>query len=412
MNIEAENTNLNDFPSKITPHIGTEVTGDKFFPRKALAEEFDSAMTRTNGAKLFGLRRIGKSSEAAACCERLQEKGFVVVKEDAQGMATEVDLLFAILRKLPTDGLYARAIKLVADNNAITKTARDMISKATIGKTEDILAYIGPIMAAIEQAIDRNERVVLVVDEFPWLCRSILQSDEAKGMARVDMLLAALRRWRNKGMCMMLMGSIGMVALGRQYNLDLSHLNDLSPLNTPPFELDEAKALIDALAVGGNIQDWTADHTATLLAETVAFYPAILQKGFEQTTLGGKAVSVGCFADLFADKVRPDFDDTYYQQFDKRLKFYRELPAPLPGLLNAVLLAVMKSNGAIGRDSVHEILSQATELSDADLGDALNILREDGFLAVRAHRDGSQQWRPASDLMRAWWQQRRGGMQR
>ncbi len=91
------------------------------------------------------------------------------------------------------------------------------------------MAYFGPIMAAVENAISQNDRVVLVIDEFPWLCRSILQGDVAKGAARVDVLLAALRRWRNKGVRMLLMGSIGMVALGRQYGLDLSHLNDLGP---------------------------------------------------------------------------------------------------------------------------------------------------------------------------------------
>ena len=41
-------------------------------------------MTRTNGARLFGLRRVGKSSEATACCERLRKAGYIVVREDAK----------------------------------------------------------------------------------------------------------------------------------------------------------------------------------------------------------------------------------------------------------------------------------------------------------------------------------------
>lgn len=288
MSLSDQNTHQPN-PLAIMPHIGTEVTGEKFYPRSALAEEFDSAMTRTNGAKLFGLRRIGKSSEAAACCERLRKTGFTVVREDAQGMISEVTLLQAILRQLPAEGLHTRVMKLIGDDNAITRTVRDVITKATGGKPEDVLAYFGPLMAAVEDAIDQNDRVALVIDEFPWLCRSILQGDAAKGAARVDVLLAALRRWRNKGVRMLLMGSIGMVALGRQYGLYLSHLNDLNPLSVPPLEPGEAKELIDALAVGGKITGWSAAHTAALLDETVAFYPAMLQKGFEQTTLGKRA---------------------------------------------------------------------------------------------------------------------------
>ncbi len=101
--------------------------------------------------------------------------------------------------------------------------------------------------------------------------------------------------------------------------------------------------MVDALAKGGRIAGWTEAHTAALLEETVAFYPAMLQKGFEQASLGGRAASIERFPDLFAEKVRPDFDDTYYQQFDKRLKLYRDLPEPLPGLLEGVLLAVMRA---------------------------------------------------------------------
>lgn len=408
MDTDNENPGSNDYPAAIVPHIGTEVTGDRFFPRKVLADAFDSAMTRTNGAKLFGLRRIGKSSEAAACCERLINTGYIVVREDAEGMTSEVMLLQKILAQLPTEGLHERVMKSISQNNSIAKTVRDFITKATGGKPDDVLAYLDPIMAAIENAIDQNEHVALIIDEFPWLCKSILQSDAAKGVARVDVLLAALRRWRSKGMRMLLMGSVGMVALGRRYGLNLEHLNDLGPLNIPPLNPDEASALVNALAVGGRIKGWTGAHTTALLKETIAFYPVMLQKGFEQTTLGGDAVKVEDFPDLFAEKVRPDFDDTYYQQFDKRRKLYRELPAPLPDLLEKILCAVIPADDPVARAA----LVPDGSASATDLDDALNILREDGFLAVRSLRDGTQYWRPASDLIKAWWKQRRGNARR
>lgn len=408
MDTDDENPGSNGYPAAIVPHIGTEVTGDKFFPRQVLAAAFDSAMTRTNGAKLFGLRRIGKSSEAAACCKRLIDAGYIVVREDAEGMTSEVVLLQAILHQLSTKGWGARAIKLISENNFIAKSVRDFFTKTTGGKPDDVLAYLDPIMAAIENAIDQSERVALIIDEFPWLCKSILQSDAVKGVARVDVLLAALRRWRNKGMRMLLMGSVGMVALGRCYGLNLEHLNDLGPLGIPPLESDEARTFVNALAVGGKIKGWTEAHTTALLEETVAFYPVMLQKGFEQTTLGGIAVKPEHFPDLFAEKVRPDFDDTYYQQFDKRRKLYRDLPTPLPDLLENILCAVMQADGPVERDK----LVPNGEVSATDLDDALNILREDGFLAVRSQRDGTQHWRPASDLITAWWRQRRGHARR
>jgi hypothetical protein len=402
-----DNSTAPFFLQSIIPHVGTEVTGDKFFWRKALEAEFDSAMTRTNGAKLFGLRRTGKSSEAAACCQRLRDAGYVVIKEDAQGKGSEVELLQAILKQLPAKGMKERVTQFITDDNSISKVAREWLNKSTGGKPDDALAYFGPIMAAIENALDENEKVALVIDEFPWLCRSILQSDEKAGKARVDVLLAALRRWRTKGIRMLLMGSIGMVALGREYDLDLSHLNDLSTLGVPTFTPDEAQALVNALAVGGEVHDWTADHTAALLDETVAFYPAMLQKGFEQTTLGGVAAQLDRFPDLFAEKVRPDFDSAYYQQFDKRLKHYAKLPGVLPGLLESLLQTILKAKTPVDWD----VLAETSQATNADLGDVLQILHEDGFLAIREGRAG-QQWRPASGLVIAWWQRRRGGSKR
>lgn len=74
------------WPQAITPHIGMAVHGGQRFPRPALEAEFDSAMTRSNGGTLFRLRRIGKSSEAMACAQRLQHMGYKVIAEDVQGL--------------------------------------------------------------------------------------------------------------------------------------------------------------------------------------------------------------------------------------------------------------------------------------------------------------------------------------
>jgi hypothetical protein len=57
------------WPKAITPHVGTAVQGEKRFPCPVLEAEFDSVLTRGNGGTLFGLRRIGKSSEAMACAQ-------------------------------------------------------------------------------------------------------------------------------------------------------------------------------------------------------------------------------------------------------------------------------------------------------------------------------------------------------
>lgn len=411
-------------PPPIRPvpsRYGTAVTGEERFGRPALEAEFDAAMTQGNGARLLGLRRIGKSTEALACIERLAARpGLHLVSLDAQGITSEAKLLLDILAALPSQGLRERVTRLIGAENAIAHGVREALQKFT-GMPADIEAYFVPIALAAERAFEAQDGLVLVIDEFPWLCRSILESDPAKGRSRVDVLLATLRRWRAKGVRMMLLGSIGMAALGRQHGLDLNHLNDLQMLEVPPLTPDEAADLVAALVQGEHVSGWSDDHTRQLLDECLALYPAIVQKAFQQLSLGHRAVPLAQLPDIFADKVRPDLETAFFAQFDRRLKAYRSLPAPMPALLERLLKqvlghAIRQALHTPSHETAHAVeypalqAAEATHHTDpADLGDALAILREDGFLSLRAPRRAPQAWRPASSLVLAWWEQRRGG---
>src|ERR1051326_8654349 len=117
------------WPKKIIPYVGTAVRGDMRFPRPELEAEFDSALTRTDGGKLFGLRRIGKSSETVACAERLQKLGWKVIEEDAQGKTSEAELLYAILGKMQTQSFGDRVLQAVFNDNAIASGAREALKR-------------------------------------------------------------------------------------------------------------------------------------------------------------------------------------------------------------------------------------------------------------------------------------------
>ena len=395
---------------KVKPKVGTEVTGDCRFDQPELEAEFDSVIAGSTGAKLFGLRRVGKSSEVAACAERLgaPPHNCLVIRETAEGMSSEAHLLAAILSKLPRQGWLERITSAIAEDNAIASAVRDGVGKLTGSHATNVQAYFGPIAITIERTVRHTDRIVLVIDEFPWLCRSILQSDAAGGRGRVDVLLAALRRWRKQGLRMVLLGSIGMVGLSRKYGLDLSHLADLMPLEVPPLSLAEARVMVRALVAGGEIRDWSEAHTEELLSESGALYTSMIQRGFLALTLGGKAAPLAAIPELFAEKVRPNLDATFYQQFDKRVHAYRDLAEPFPLLLPSMLKRVLTAPGPTPLQALHEAAGES--ISAADLGDAMDILREDGFLRVRIQRDASQMWSPASSLVTAWWAQRRGGL--
>ncbi|MEZ5583733.1 MAG: hypothetical protein R3F37_14145 [Candidatus Competibacteraceae bacterium] len=133
----------------------------------------------------------------------------------------------------------------------------------------------------------------------------------------------------------------------------------------------------------------------------------MLQKAFQALSLGGQAVALERIPDIFAEKIRPELDKTFFEQFDRRLKRYRSFTENWAVHLPKLCEAVLAANGPVARDHLRAGLTGTVD--ESDLGDALAILREDGFLDVRVNRDGSQYWRPASPLVTAWRIQRRGG---
>lgn len=393
------------------PRFGTAVEGEKRFPRPVLETEFDHLMANTNGTRIFGLRRTGKSTEGRALCDRLRraDPQALVIYIDAQGMESEASLLVDLLKALPerAKGWRAHFFEFLTADQGISHMAREALKKFT-GASADIQAYFGPITQLLERALQPEERVILVIDEFPWLCRSILEHDQERGRARVDVVLASLRRLRDHRVRMVLMGSIGMTALLREHRVYTEHLNDLHLLEIPPLAPDDAQEFLAWLVAGHDIQGWTEAHTQACLDECDLCYPSVLHIAFLQLTVGGRAAALANIPDIFADKVRPDFDATIYAQFDRRLTHYRSLPDPLPRLTRALLDQVLNAPGPSATLSeLRGVLPSGAD--DSDLRDALSILREDGFLSLRVPRNQAEQWRAASPLVLSWWRQGHGG---
>lgn len=396
-------------PDSILPHYGTAAVGASRFPRPQIEIRALDAMTRTNGLRLFGLRRIGKSTLLQYCVDQLRERGIHVIDIDAQGMSLETDLLYGILAELPSEALQSRIFKAISNSSVLPQAIRTGFEKKT-GITGDTIEYFRALSSVIGTELRRPgvDQIAIVIDEFSFLCRTILESDQSgRGARRVEVLLAALRGWRSNGVRMVLSGSIGLAALARRYKVDLTHHNDLKPLDLPPFLPEErsvAVAFVSALVKGGEIEGWTDLHTESLLDECTAWYPSLIQQALPELSPGGQAVSVDEIPDLFATSIRLALDENFFTQFDRRLKFYDELDDTISPAFKALCGAAISTKDPLSRQALAE--AAQVDLNAETLAEALRILREDGFLTVRIDREGTQQWSVASPLVTAWWRQR------
>lgn len=279
-----------------------------------------------------------------------------------------------------------------------------------------ITAYWQTIADQIAGLLRQDQpKLLLTIDEFPLMCTGIIERDGLDlGRVSVNQLLAALRLWRDAGLKMLLTGSIGMAAIERRYQLNPFHLNDLPPFSVPPLgdrEPEEARRFVEALVRGTpGLAGWTEAHTDALLHESVVHYPSFLQFAFLK--LGTPPLpSPGEFEEIFATSIRPELDNPFLDQFDVRLNAYRALEDGIAGVACEILAHVVDAYPEPCPRAVLEA-AVSTELDGFTLAEVFKLLREDGFLLERTHRDGAQVWRLSSALVLVWWKQRGLGRQR
>jgi hypothetical protein len=378
-------------------NYGNAVTGDQRFPRPALEQRFMRTLSHSAGIKMFGLRRIGKSTLLNYAMEQLDGKSQPYIYVNAQGLSSLGDLLSRLFEAMPREGGFMnRALGILSKGPA--QAALQAIAKGT-GHEEGVLAaYWQMVSGAIRRALESDAaRPTLIIDEFTYLIGNMLERET--GREEVDKLLAGMREWRAGGMSMLLTGSLGLTALTRTSRLMVEHLNDLQPFAIPELTPEEARAFIREATSEPSQGRWTEAHTQEFIKQSGVLYPCFLVRGLLQVNVEHPADPTE-FGAIFAEHVRPDLHADFFNQFDRRFKAYAGLPGDeQQKLILPALKAIMDGGGACP----HEAIPLTASYSGVDLSVALTMLWEDGFIQFTEDVDGERSWRPASSLARAWW---------
>lgn len=379
-------------------HYGGAVQGSQKFDRPELEDRFVTLFYGGAGIKMFGLRRIGKSTLRLHLQKEIENSGGQVAFIDGQGLHSLAAFLKALSGATrPKDGkgegLWRRALGALADG-----PANDVLAAIDTGQRfEDaaLSAYWQTVSTAIKTALAEGDRPTVIIDEFSYLIQNMVTGKHA---GDVDQLLGSMREWREAGMKMLLTGSIGITQLARRTGINLEHLNDLQPFAIPELNQDEARSFIEratALSEGR----WTPDHTKAFLLECGVLYPCFLVKGLQEIGTR-KPAPADSFADIFSQRVRPNLHAGFYEQFNKRFGLYRDLPRnEQEALILPALQAIMQSKDPIEQSA----LTSPDPFTRIDLDVALGMLVEDGFVHFTEDREGDRFWKPGSQLARIWW---------
>lgn len=375
-------------------HYGGAVSGRQKFDRPELETRFVSLFKGGVGIKMFGLRRIGKSTLRLHLHRTLEEEGRQVAYIDGQGLQSLPAFLGALSIKTgEKDGLWGRALAMMTAGPA--KDALSALGKGEKLEAAVLSAYWQHVSNAMKAALDGGARPVLIVDEFSYLIQNMAN---AATVSDVDQLLASMREWREAGMQMLLTGSIGVTQLARRKGLNLEHLNDLQPFLLPELTEDEARAFIKG-ATSTSEAAWTEDHTTAFLQECGVLYPCFLVKGLQEIGIT-RPNPPEQFAEIFAEKVRPYLHADFYEQFNKRFKMYSDLDRDEQKKL---ILPALKKIMSAEEPIKQEALPAGKPFTRIDLDVALGMLVEDGFVHFTEGRDGNRLWKPGSRLARVWW---------
>ncbi len=382
-------------------NYGNAVTGDQRFARPDLEAKLMATLAHSGGIKMFGLRRIGKSTLKLYAIEQLKAANKPVVHFDAQGLHTIEDLLGELFANVGREaGLTQKALGFLAKDSPV-KHIVEALARGTPTGERVLAAYWREAYSAIRRGLSATENPpILVIDEFSWLLKNLAEQDPSEGPQAVNQLLAAMRGWRDAGMKMLLTGSIGVAALARQYGLETDHLNDLLPFHVPELTEAETRDFIQMVTEAASQGRWTEAHVDEFLKQSGARYPSFLVKGLLEVGVESPPPPEQ-FGEIFATQVRPILHDDFYHQFRKRFKVYGEIDKKAQTqLIVPALKLIMEAEHGTTLDG----LSLPRSYTRTELSAFLEMLVEDGFVHFTEDVDGNRTWQPASRLAALWWQ--------
>jgi len=383
---------------------GNPVSGDDFWPRTDVVDELYHAIAIERGSRrMFGLRRIGKTSVLLELERRLRkDSGLVVIRIDVQGVKRFRDFLSKLFEQIPNEDKLRETRQRFAANHFVRALLPALVARIAgpaaqpqspltgfTNEFEHNSAWEGDIEAALRD----TGGVALIIDELPFMLREMTRHGYKPG--DVEAFLATLRSWRmNCGVRMLLTGSLGLAQLQRKEKVQVAdHVGDLFPVQLPPLGDDDAAEMVDALAEGEKVAGWTRDLSRAVVTASAETWPIFLQYGFDAVAKANVRDPAAVKATIDG-RVRQPLDETFYAQFATRLSRYDEDEKPARVLLRLVAASAPEPTAF---DAIDVALEKAGAIDRRD--DLLEALQEDDLIVFDTE---SATVRPASKLVPIW----------
>ncbi len=384
---------------------GSVAEGEKYFRREGIENKLWREIEKGNHILFSAPRRVGKSSIMKFIAEHPRE-GYACVYENISTDGTKEEFykrLLSLLLKQTKHPTLQKLWNQLKGSVAIEKVSTDGI-ELCLGQRN----YKQAILDIIPKLKEHNEKIVLLLDEFPDVIKNISENPNEGPDAAVDVLqtLRSIRhneRFREH-FVLVLAGSIGLAHVIKSIDRP-AVINDLYEQNLPALSnkmpegksQSEADRFIEHLVNGASMQvdGVCRKYLLEKLNQAIPFYIQLIVEKCNDLLFDDERTQLS-IADINNAWNKVLEDHRHFADADQRLHKY--FPNDYPYFLE--ILQKCAHNGEI---SIQEVFDVATghKIGSDYKGKIDDVLIKDGYLV-----QNEMKFTFVSPLLQAWWKNR------
>ena len=379
--------------------VGNPARGENFFNRDREVRKILESIDNENNIQIAAPRRVGKTSILFHMLDA-EVEGYKYVYVDTEGVGSEEDFYKKMLKEiLKVPGLQSAVKKFFNTAGSLARKIKSFkVVDVEVEMQEDATSYYDDLhhfLCGIQ--LEKGDRLVLLIDEFPQTILNILGRQGTEAAIRFLQSNRTLRLHPDilNKVRFIYTGSVGLNHTVAAID-STAFINDLNTLEIEPLSRKEAVVLLNELLAGRGtiIQPEAREYLLTKLEWLIPFHIQLLvQELLQLRPIDGTIQEH--HVDKAFEEIVSNRNNNHFAHYHSRLKTQfkdQELKYVLE------LLSVLAEEGSISRT---RLVDMAFEYYvNERYRSIVEILVYDGYLNNTANKD---LYRFNSPLVRRWW---------
>ena len=374
---------------------------NKFFPREKIINQLWRKLKREEDLLLTAPRRVGKSS-ILHYIKNNPHDGYIVKYLSIMGVddANEYfKLIYDAL--LEDDEIFGFWNSFIEKRKLEAKSAKDKVSGIGLdgigleGKVE--INYFEKTKELLKSLPKETKRVIFMLDEFPETVSNIAMNCKEKAIKFLQDNRDLRQLNHDADIQFIITGSIGLGNVVKRLTNDNHLINDLTLIEIPPLNDDEASLMIDRLCLGLkeetitlNLSQDVKTHLLTRIVQNLPYYIQMIIDELVDNDI--EEVNEKDIDQILENIVKSRANADYFSNWKTRLSdaFEEKEEKIAIRILNHIA-----QNNTMSHEEMKKIDKKV------DLNAIIEVLEYDGYIS-----EYNERYSFNSPLLKSWWSHR------